>query len=103
MSTIDRRSTPRVAVEVDVRLARAHGTPVPAQTTDLGAGGMRIRTARPLRVDEVLHFDLALDGGRPLEGDARVMRLHPRNHYALRFERLAPADSDAIARFVASH
>ncbi|WP_372788932.1 PilZ domain-containing protein [Paraconexibacter sp.] len=103
MSAIDRRTNPRVAVDVDVRLERAYGGPVAARTVDLGAGGMRVATVRPLRVDEVLHFDMMLDEGRTVDGDARVMRLHPRSQYALRFERLAEQDLAALSEYVAAH
>jgi len=101
--TTERRSGQRIALDVDVRLARRAGAQVAGRTIDLGAGGMRIASARPLRVDEVLDFDLALDAGHPITGKVRVMRLHPRNQYALRFEGLAAPQADAIAGFVASH
>jgi len=103
MAAIDRRTTPRVTVDVDVRLQRHVGGPVAGRTVDLGAGGMRIATARPLRLDEIVHFDLRLAPEHALAGDARVMRLHPRNHYALRFEHLTAEDTDALTRFVALH
>src|SRR2546425_204881 len=50
--TTERRARDRVAVDVGVRLARGAGAPVAGRTIDLGAGGMRIATARPLRVDK---------------------------------------------------
>lgn len=100
MTTLDRRASPRIAVELPVIMARAVGGPVRAQTIDLSTGGMQIATARPLRVDEVLDFNLALDAHRELGGKARVMRLHPRNRYALRFENLEPVDREEIVAFV---
>ena len=102
VSSIDRRTAPRVEVDVNVSLTRSYGAPVSAHTLDLGAGGMRVATARPLRVDELLHFDLTLDDGETVAGEARVMRLHPRSRYALRFERLAPQDVETISAYVAA-
>lgn len=87
----ERRGSPRVAVALDVRLQRKVGNPVSVQTLDLGAGGARVVSARPLRVDEELHFDLDLPaGGRHVDGTARVLRQHPNNAYALRFEHIGP-------------
>lgn len=88
----ERRSSPRMAVALDVRLKRKVGNPVSVQTLDLGAGGARVVSARPLRVDEELHFDLDLPvTGRHVAGTARVLRQHPNNAYALRFEHIGPA------------
>ena len=101
MPVLDRRSSPRVDVEVGVELARPIGPPVAGRTVDLSVGGMRIQTARPLRVDEVLEFSLDLGDGRELRGDARVMRMHPCSRYALRFERLAPEAGAAVGDLVA--
>jgi c-di-GMP-binding flagellar brake protein YcgR len=103
MTSQDRRRSPRVEVDLPVVMARTVGGPVRARTIDLSTGGMQIATARPLRIDEVLDFNLALDPEHELGGRARVMRLHPRNHYALRFERLEPVDLEEITRFVTTH
>lgn len=87
----DRRTSPRIAVAVELRLERKVGNPVWAQTLDLGAGGARVFSSRPLRVDEELRFDLELpEGGRHLDGTARVLRQLPNHVYALRFESLPP-------------
>lgn len=99
MTGTERRSAPRIAATIDVQLRRKVGGPVTGRTLDLSAGGMRIHAERPLRIDEVLHFDLALGAA----GDVRVMRLYPGNDYALRFEQLSTADADVISRFVALH
>lgn len=100
---LDRRASPRVAVELPVVMARHVGGPVRAQTVDLSTGGMQIATARPLRIDEVLDFNLALEPDRELGGRARVMRQHPRNRYALRFENLAQVDAEDIEAFLTMH
>jgi hypothetical protein len=68
------------------RLSRDTGTPVTARTIDVGPGGMRVHSDRPLRIDEVLDFDL--DGEIHVSGRARVMREQTYRVYAIRFEGL---------------
>jgi hypothetical protein len=92
----ERRGSPRTPVCLDVTLARTKGNPITARTLDLGTGGMRVATPRPLGVDEVLSFNLPLGSdGDLVGGRVRVVREYARQVYALRFERLA---SDAVAR-----
>jgi len=51
-----------------------------------------VHSARPLRVDEELQFDLDLRAGEPhLNGTARVLRQDRHDTYALRFEHVDPA------------
>jgi hypothetical protein len=87
----DRRRTSRAALALGCTLRRARGGPVHARTVDLGPGGMRVRSDRPLTLDEVLEFDLPLPpvGAVHVDGRARVLRLQAPGLYALRFERLA--------------
>ena len=80
-----RRHAPRATVRLDCTLTRRKGTPIAAHTLDLGPGGMSVVTERPLGVDEVLHFDIAVQGAH-VDGDARVLREQAPNVYALRFE-----------------
>jgi hypothetical protein len=75
------------------------GSPIRAQTIDLGPGGMRVETPRPLTADEEVDFAIPTDGLR-LSGRAREMRQHERYVYALRFERL-PADARAALHALA--
>ncbi len=96
-----RRTTPRTEVAVGCTLSRHRGGPIAGSTVDVGGGGMRVRTDRPLAVDEVLRFDLPLNGSeQPLQGGVRVLREQARNVYALRFEGLTPAQADAILAWV---
>lgn len=84
-------------------LIRERGNPVVARTIDLGGHGMRVSCGRPLAVDEVLRFDLALpDRDRHLDGSARVVREHARNVYGLRVEALGEDDALLLSRFVAA-
>jgi hypothetical protein len=85
-----RRRQPRAELRVACTLSRRKGGPISGQTLDVGPGGMRVSTNRPLAIDEVLHFDLPIEQDR-LDGDARVVREHAPNVYALRFEHLAEA------------
>jgi hypothetical protein len=85
----ERRSSPRVSLELDCSLSRRSGSVVSGHTLDVGPGGMRVTTARPLTTDELLDFELPDREGRFLRGRARVLREQTYGVYALRFERLA--------------
>lgn len=76
-----RRRQPRTEVRLDCLLTRRKGSPVAGHTLEVGPAGMCVETERPLGVDEVLHFDVA-----GVDGDARVLREHAPNVYALRIE-----------------
>ena len=86
---------------LDLRLAHKTGRAVTARTLDLSAGGARVTSERPLRVDEEMPFeaDLPTDG-RHIEGIARVLRQDRHNVYALRFERVAEDALDVLRAFV---
>ena len=89
-STPQRRASPRVGLRLPVTFERAkrHGKPVSAQTLDLSIGGARITSDRPLKVDEVLRFDLHCEGDVHVCGECRVLREHVGQTYGIRFERL---------------
>jgi len=85
----ERRRIPRADIALDCTLSRRTGSAIAAQTVDLGPGGMRITTPRPLALDEVLRFDIP---EQAVDGRARVVREEGHRTYALRFEGLlAPA------------
>ena len=65
-------------------LRRRAGSPVAAETLDLGPTGMCVRSPRPLMVDEVVEFELEIGPG----GLARVMRQDSGTKYAMRFEEI---------------
>ena len=99
--TQERRGAPRVEIECGCTLSRRFGTPVEGRTLDIGPGGMRVATKRPLAADEVLDFELpppAGMGGDDIRGRARVLRQQTYGVYALRFERLSDADREALSR-----
>lgn len=89
-ATPQRRASHRAKVYLPLTLARGdrHGAPVEARTIDLSTGGARVVSERPLKVDEVLRFDLDCTGGTHVCGQCRVLREHVGRTYAVRFERL---------------
>jgi hypothetical protein len=92
--TQERRVSARVELECECKLSRRFGSPIEGRTVDVGPGGMRVATKRPLAADEVVEFELQL-GAR---GRARVLRQQTYGVYALRFERLGEADREALNR-----
>ena len=93
----ERRGSPRVAVSLDCVLRRRTGSDIAARTVDVGPGGMSVSTTRPLSTDEVLHFDLPLQGAT-MDGEARVLREQGYRVYALRFESIAEQARSELAR-----
>jgi hypothetical protein len=86
VATIEIRA-PRAQIALTCTLRRQIGSPIPAETLDVGPRGMRIRSPRPLMADETIGFDLpGLD--MRLSGSARVICEERPHVYALRFERL---------------
>jgi hypothetical protein len=84
----ERRRAPRARIAVPCTLHRQTGSPIEAETIDLGPGGMCVSCARPLATDELLRFRLPLSAGEPVDGRARVLRHEGHRRYALRFEQL---------------
>jgi PilZ domain len=87
-----------VELECGCTLSRRFGAPVQGRTVDVGPGGMRVATQRPLSTDEVLDFELPPPSGPGVSGRARVLRQQGYGVYALRFERLSDEDRAALAR-----
>lgn len=78
---------PRAEIALSCTLRRHIGSPIPAQTLNVGPRGMRIRSPRPLTEDETVGFDLPNLDIR-VNGRARVLREELPQVYALRFEGL---------------
>ena len=77
------------------------GSPIWAETIDLGEGGMSVRAARPLPRDATVDFDLARDDTHThVEGSATVMRLGAPRVYGLAFERLEPPMRERLLQLV---
>ena len=78
---------PRAQIALSCTLRRQIGSPIPAQTLDVGPRGMRVRSPRPLMTDETIGFDLP-DIDMRVTGPARVIVEERPHVYALRFEHL---------------
>ena len=85
-----RRAAPRIEIRLALTFERAqrHGRPVPARTLDLSTGGARVVAERPLKIDEVMRFELEVPDGAPVSGECIVLREHVGQTYAVRFERV---------------
>ncbi|HEU0316551.1 MAG TPA: PilZ domain-containing protein [Solirubrobacteraceae bacterium] len=81
---------PRARIALSCTLRRRIGSPIVAETIELGPDGMRVTTPRPLATDETVNFELP---NLPMRvgGLARVLRQQRPHVYALRFERLPEA------------
>jgi hypothetical protein len=94
----ERRGSPRVELDCGCTLSRRFGSPVEGRTVDVGPGGMRVATQRPLTTDEVVEFELPPPAGPGVRGRARVLRHQAYGVYALRFERLSDAARAALVQ-----
>jgi hypothetical protein len=81
------RRSPRAQVAMPCTLRRPKGSPIAAQTLNVGSGGMLVTCVRPLAIDEQVDFDLATLE-LPVCGRARVLRQQLHDVYALRFDDL---------------
>lgn len=90
---IDQRRAPRVQIEMLCTLHRRSGSPIEGRTLDIGPGGMRVCTKRPLAADETLRFEL-----QGVDGRARVLRQQSRDTYAVRFEMLPEPALEQLRR-----
>ncbi len=78
---------PRAEIALSCTLHRQLGSPICAETLNVGPRGMRVRSPRPLRDDETIDFDLPNFDMR-INGRARVIRQELPHVYSLRFEGL---------------
>ncbi|MBA3748376.1 MAG: PilZ domain-containing protein [Solirubrobacterales bacterium] len=79
--------SPRADIALACTLNRRTGSPIPAQTLNVGPRGMRIRSPRPLTEDETVGFDIPNLDIR-VNGSARVVCQELPHVYSLRFENL---------------
>ena len=96
----ERRGEPRAEVRLPCTLRRAHGAPVTCETVEIGPGGLSVASRRPLAPDEMLRFDLPVADEPRLSGEARVLRQHGHQVYALGFEHLQEAVRVRLEQFV---
>jgi PilZ domain-containing protein len=83
----DRHRSPRALIALPCTLRRRIGSPIVAQTVEVGPEGMCVSSPRPLAADETVTFDLP-DLDIRITGSARVLRQQRHNVYVLRFEQL---------------
>ena len=93
----EQRRAQRTRVELQCTLRRRLGSPISGHTLDLGPGGMRVCTSRPLSTDEVLQFEVPPN----IAGRGRVLRQAGYDSYAVRFEALDEPALQALRRLVA--
>ena len=85
----EKRRARRVRLALPCVLQPPGGSPIWAETIDLGEGGMSVRAARPLQPDATVDFDLARDDNHVhVEGRATVLRRAAPRVYGLEFEQL---------------
>ena len=94
-ATSERRRTWRTEISLQCTLHRRTGKMIEAQTLDLGPGGMRVKTNRPLAVDET--FDFELHDRARINGRARVVDERGNRVYGLRFDKLGDEARAEIA------
>lgn len=83
----DRHRAPRTRIALPCTLRRRIGSPIAAQTVEVGPEGMCVSSPRPLAADETVTFDLP-DLDVRVTGSARVTSQQRLNVYVLRFEDL---------------
>ena len=91
----EQRRSARVQIEKPCTLHRRSGSPIEGRTLDLGPGGMRVCTRRPLATDELLSFEL-----EGIDGRARVLRQQGHDTYAIRFETLGEPAQAELRRLI---
>jgi PilZ domain len=94
---MEQRRNERAQLALALILKRHKGGPVSGRTIDLGPGGACVATDRPLRVDELLAFDLTLESDAHVDGHCRVLRQQGLNEYALRFEDVDAATAELLS------
>jgi hypothetical protein len=85
----DQRRARRIRLSLPCVLTPGGGSPVWAETIDVGEGGMSVRAARPLPAHATVGFDLARDDTHAhVAGRATVLRRGGPRVYGLEFEPL---------------
>jgi uncharacterized protein (TIGR02266 family) len=101
--SFNRRGSPRVTLGIPIAY-RFGNTIAAALTLTLSSGGVAIRTTTPLQTDAKVRLRLRLPGGTgDMDIDARVAWTDRRVGMGLQFERVSPADQQAINEFVDTH
>jgi c-di-GMP-binding flagellar brake protein YcgR len=99
----ERRRARRARMALSCTLRRRAGSPIWAETIDIGERGMSVRAARPLVPEELVDFDLTRSDESHVVGRARVVRHPAPRVYGLRFEKLAAQMRTQLLELVASN
>lgn len=101
--SFNRRGSPRVVLAIPVS-CRVDQTIAAAVTLNVGTGGLAVRTMNPLRPSGKVHTRFRLPGSAlDVEALCRVAWSDPRVGMGLQFERVDPADQNAIDDYVDQH
>ncbi|HEY5430169.1 MAG TPA: PilZ domain-containing protein [Solirubrobacteraceae bacterium] len=96
-----RRSFVRVTTPQAVTLTSDDDGERRVHTVDLSGGGMLLAGADTLETAQIVRFSMALgDGGLPVQGEARVLRIREDGKRALVFQQIDKYDRQRLIRFV---
>ncbi len=99
----NRRGSPRVVLGIPVAY-RFGNTIAAALTLNLSKGGVAIRTMSPLEQGAKVRVRFRLPGAKvDIEGESRVAWSDRRVGMGLQFERVEPAEQQAVDEFVDQH
>ena len=99
----NRRGSPRVVLGIPVAY-RFGNTIAAALTLNLSKGGVAIRTMSPLEQGSKVRVRFRLPGAKvDIEGESRVAWSDRRVGMGLQFERVEPAEQQAVDEFVDQH
>src|SRR3954469_8155845 len=99
----NRRGSPRVVLGIPIQY-RFGNTIAAALTLNLSKGGLAIRTMSPLEQSAKARVRFRLPGSKTdIEAESRVAWSDRRVGMGLQFERVAPADQQAVDEFVDQH
>ena len=93
----------RVPVTHPLEIKVSLTSPLRAQISDIGEGGVFILTTNPLPVGSKVQYSFNLpDDHDPVEGQGKVVREEETMGMAIEFEDLSPDDLERLKNFVAS-
>src|SRR5262245_23926089 len=99
----NRRGGPRVVLGIPIQY-RFGNTIAAALTLNLSRGGIAIRTSSPLDQNAKARLRFRLPGSKKeIDAEGRVAWSDRRHGMGMQFEKVEPADQDAINEFVDSH
>ena len=99
----NRRDSPRVVLAIPIHY-RFSNTIAAALTLNISKGGLAVRTMSPLQQGSKLKARFRLPGAKTeIDAESRVSWTDRRIGMGLQFEKVPPADQEAIDRFIDQH